>query len=216
MDTSNPNAQLHIRRGSYLPHWTRADGTYAVCFRLADALPQSVVDGWIFERHNIIQTAKSLGRPLSDHEIQKLEHLFSAKVECYLDAGHGACQLRDERCAEIVRGALLHFDGKRYDLAAWCIMPNHVHAIVKPAANQSLAGIMHSWKGFSATRCNALFGLRSNRLPFWQAEYYDHLVRDQIDLENQVRYVLNNPARAGLKDWPWIGVNVAALARTWL
>jgi hypothetical protein len=39
---------------------------------------------------------------------------------------------------------------------------------------------------------------------FWQREYYDRLIRDGDELERAVRYVVNNPERAGLKGWKWV------------
>jgi len=38
----------------------------------------------------------------------------------------GSCLLQQQRLAESVQDALLHFQGKRYALSAWCVMPNHV------------------------------------------------------------------------------------------
>lgn len=42
---------------------------------------------------------------------------------------------------------------------------------------------------------------------FWHHESYDHVVRDEKELDNIVRYVLTNPANAGLvqnwQDWKW-------------
>ena len=120
------------RRGAYLPHWTRDGAWYAVTFRLWDLLPQQVIQSWIFERKNIVKTAEQMKRPLSEREEQRLAHLYSEKIEQYLDVGHGSCFMKDQRVAELVRNALLHFDGGRYRIAAWCVMPNHVHVVVKP------------------------------------------------------------------------------------
>ena len=43
---------------------------------------------------------------------------------------------------------------------------------------------------------------------FWQDESYDHIVRDQAELERTIKYVLNNPVKAGLVDdwekWKWL------------
>lgn len=53
--------------------------------------------------------------------------------------------MKKPEIAEIVAGALKHFDGERYHLHAWCVMPNHVHAIVEVArdkvASASRSGI---------------------------------------------------------------------------
>src|SRR6185295_10396032 len=162
----------------------------------------------------IVKTARQLKRPLSTLEEQRLAHLYSEKVEHYLDAGHGSCYLKDARIALIVRSALFHFDDTRYSIAAWCVMPNHVHVVVQPFAGQEITGgtpaphselpdILHSWKSFTSKEANKLLGRSGN---FRQAEYYDHLIRDEGDFRHSVRYILNNPVNAGLKNWKWVGL----------
>jgi tRNA threonylcarbamoyl adenosine modification protein (Sua5/YciO/YrdC/YwlC family) len=197
----DPYKEIQTRRGVYLPHWTQQGATYAVTFRLADALPGDVVAKWEFDRREIAARARRQNRELTEAEEQRLAELFSQKVESYLDAGHGECWLRDERIARMVRDALLHFQAQRYDLVAWCIMPNHVHAIVRPMGKHALSEILHSWKSFTAQRANR-FLTREGK--FWQPESYDHLIRNEQDFRNQVRYVLENPNKAGLKSWPWV------------
>jgi tRNA threonylcarbamoyl adenosine modification protein (Sua5/YciO/YrdC/YwlC family) len=197
----DPYKEIQTRRGMYLPHWTQEGATYAVAFRLADALPADVVVNWERERREIAARARRQNRELTEAEEQRLARLFSQKVESYLDAGHGECWLRDQRVANMVRDALLHFQAQHYDLVAWCIMPNHVHAIVRPKGKHALSEILHSWKSFTAQRANRLLNREGK---FWQPESYDHLIRNEQDLRNQVRYVLENPKKVGLKSWPWV------------
>lgn len=194
-------ATIKKRRGTYLPHWTREGSAYAVTFRLADSLPRPVLEAWVFERRNIIRTAEQVGRPLSEQEEQRLQKLHSERVEAYLDAGHGHCWLRQPAVAQIVADAMRHFDSQRYTLHAWCIMPNHVHTIVEPLPGHELPGILHSWKSFTAKAANRIL---SKTGEFWQTEYYDHLIRDEGDYAHALRYLLENPVVAGLRDWPWV------------
>ncbi|MGH9859223.1 MAG: transposase [Candidatus Acidiferrales bacterium] len=81
-------------------------------------------------------------------------------------------------------------------------MPNHVHAVFSPLALHTLESILHSWKSFTGTAANRLLALSG---AFWQREYFDHLVRNQRSLARIVHYVQNNPAKAGLENWPWVG-----------
>ncbi len=192
------------RNGAYLPHWTKEGGTYAVTFRLADSLPASILAGWRFERENIVKTANWMRRPLSSQERRRLAHLFSEKVDHYLNAGHGACYLKIPAVAQLVSTALSHFNNVRYLLACWCIMPNHVHVIVKPLGDNPLSKILHSWKSFTALEANRLIGCEG---AFWEAEYFDHIIQDKDELEQQIRYILDNPLKAGLVDWKWVWVN---------
>lgn len=195
------HATLRIRQGARLPHWTMDGATYFVTFRLEDSLPKSVLDAWLYERENIEKAAIRRGRPLIAEERKRLNYLYSEKVGKYLDAGHGACWMRDDNIASIVANSLQHFDGDRYDLYAWCVMPNHVHSVLRPLARHELPQILHSWKSFSAHAANKL--LRRNG-QFWEEEYYDHLIRDEADFRHCVEYTLANPEMAGLINWKWV------------
>jgi REP element-mobilizing transposase RayT len=111
--------------------------------------------------------------------------------------------MKRDDVAALVAGALRHFEGIRYRLFAWCVMPNHVHTVVQPLSGYDFPCIVHSWKSFTAKEANRVIGRTGH---FWQPEPYDHLVRDEEDFGRQVEYVLSNPSRAGLRDWKWVGV----------
>ncbi len=191
---------IRIRQGAHLPHWTRAGGVYAVTFRLADSIPQSVLDGWAAERNELPLRANELGREMTTVELTRLEKLHSEKFQKYLDSGAGECLLKEDAVARLVAEAFKKFDGERYNLAGWCIMPNHVHVLVQPIGEFDLAKILHSWKSFTAHAANKLLGRFG---PFWQAESYDHLIRDDADLDRCLEYAWSNPDAAGLTNWPW-------------
>ncbi len=197
--------EVRQRQGAYLPHWTRSGATYAVTFRLGDALPAEILEGWRDQRNRIVRQAEEQGRQLTDHEQRELARLYSERVDSYLDAGHGQCHLGLEEVAELTQNALLHFDGDRYDLIAWAVMANHVHVVFTPSGSNTVAEILHSWKSHTAKKANELLKLSGK---FWHAEYYDHLIRDENDFHNQVNYVLNNPGKAGLEEWPWVGIKM--------
>lgn len=80
-------------------------------------------------------------------------------------------------------------------------MPNHVHTIVEPFSGHELPALLHSWKSFTAKAANRLLERTGE---FWQVEYYDHLIRDEADYAHAMRNLLENPASAGLADWPWV------------
>ncbi len=194
--------EFHIRQGAYLPHWTREGAIYSVTFRLADSVPAPVLEAWRLERADLETAARRPARPLTANEYEKLISLHSEKIEAYLDSGAGACYLRMTEVAMIVSAALRHFDGERYELHDWCVMPNHVHVILRPLVGHTLENILHSWKSYTATAANRLLGRGGE---FWQPEYYDHLIRDEADYHHAVDYVRRNPEKAGLRDWKWIG-----------
>jgi valyl-tRNA synthetase len=194
------------RQGRYLPHWSKEGATYAVTFRLADAVPSDISESWRLARQDVVERAQQQGRPLTYAERIELHRLHSENIESFLDAGHGDCLLRDSRLAEIVQNALKHFDGERYELVAWAIMPNHIHAIVRPSTGQELPAIVHSWKSFTSKEISRLLRRQG---PLWMDEYYDHLIRDEQDFTNQIEYVLANPEKAKLQDWPWRGMGTS-------
>src|SRR3990172_875898 len=192
---------LRIRSRGRLPHWETEQGIYFVTFRLYDSLPAEAVRAIEFERQGIVQTAKQMGRDLSTSERIRLARLFTEKIERLLNAGIGSSCLKSPQVAQLVVSALEHFDGTRYRLFAWCVMPNHVHLVFQTLPGEELATILRSIKTYTARRANALLRRRG---PFWQREYYDHLIRDDREFVRIVAYVADNPAKAGLKNWPWV------------
>lgn len=196
----NPQDKVDIREGANLPHWTQAGASYAVTFRLADSLPAEVLRQWQEDRNYLLE--RNQQDQLTPAERQEFQKLFSEKIDAALDAGHGECWLARPEIARVIQDALHHFDGKRYDLLAWCIMPNHVHVVFRPTRGHGLTDILHSWKSYTATEANRAL---SREGAFWQSESFDHLVRDEDDFHNQVRYILENPAKAGLQSSTWCG-----------
>ena len=149
----------------------------------------------------------------------------------------GPLWLKEERIAEVVTEALHHRDSKEYRLDAYCVMANHVHVVFSPFLTETLArkladnailrrkeqpaeaqtdssrnndhnvvlaAIMQSLKGFIAWKANQLLGRRG---PFWQHESFDHVIRNHVEWERVVTYVLDNPVKARLvenwQDWKW-------------
>lgn len=184
-------AGFRIRSRGYLPHWEAENEIYFVTFRLHDSLPASLFEPPTFESNRLA---------LRDSADTPSKLPKSSKLARHLDAGHGACYLKDPRVAAIVARALRQFDGDRYDLLAWCIMPNHVHVVIHLLDGRDLSRVLHSWKSYSSSRANQVLGRGGT---FWQREYYDHLVRNADELQRIIRYVAENPIKAGLKDWTW-------------
>jgi len=114
----------------------------------------------------------------------------------WLDAGMGACHMRRSDVRSQIELCILQFDGKRYDIDAFVLMPNHVHVVIKPALGYDLSTLLQGIKGVSASRCNKLLGHKST---FWMDESYDHIVRDVKELAVFRNYIAGNPAKAGLK-----------------
>jgi threonyl-tRNA synthetase/REP element-mobilizing transposase RayT len=116
----------------------------------------------------------------------------------------------------VVLDALRHFHGKRYELFAAVVMPNHVHALFQPWPKDqdekgdtvfwSLADLMHSIKSFSAKEINKFEGTHGS---VWAEERHDRYVRGDADLQEKFDYICDNPYLANLEtpekgyEWLW-------------
>ncbi len=175
-----------------LPHWRQSGATYFVTFRLADSLPREVLARLRAEHEAHLQAQP---QPVSAAALDEAKALFSSRIEAQLDTGLGDCLLRESAVAEIVETVLRHRHGEDYWLGSFVIMPNHVHAIVTPGEKLDLGTIVGAWKSVSAHRINQRLQ-RSGVL--WQEEAFDHIVRDDAQLQRFEIYVEENPGKAGL------------------
>ena len=126
------------------------------------------------------------------------------ELEAYLDKGRGESWLRRPEIATVCEEAFRHFDRERYVLKAWCVMPNHIHVLVL-VTTVPMAGFVQSWKGYTAYCCNRILGRTDTN--FWADDYWDTYMRDSDHEWRTVRYIENNPVKAGLvrtaSEWPW-------------
>lgn len=196
--------EVSFRERRYLPHYERRDALYFITFRLAGALPRHAIDQANEERRILERRLALATDSVRQQEIAQLDIALGSRIEKYLDAGYGACHLRLPQIAEIVEGALAHFEGSRYQLFCWCILPNHVHVVTRPVAGYSLSRNVHSWKSFTAKEANRILGTSG---AFWQREYYDRVIRNEEHLRRDVQYVIDNPAKAGLANWRWVYIS---------
>jgi REP element-mobilizing transposase RayT len=192
--------EVRIRSRGYLPHWEKDSGLYFVTFHLADSLPKTTLKK-MAESHRILSTAKASEARLLPEQEAALAEYSPRRLEEYFDRGHGSCALADQRIAGAVCAALRFRDRKHYRLLAWCIMPNHVHVVARLLPGANLATVLKSWKQFSSKAANQVLGQRGR---FWRPEYYDRLIRNEQEYSRAIRYVVENPVKAGLKNWPWV------------
>jgi REP element-mobilizing transposase RayT len=197
---------MYSRTRGYLPHVIEPDSIYFVTFRLVDSLPAKALNQYKERAHIKVIT----------HSTNKLNYEYQEAIQEYLDTSYGNCLLKKPEIASIVNTAIRYFNNDRYELLAWTIMPNHVHVLLKLLGNHVLSAILHSWKSFSSNEANRMLARTGE---FWQREYFDVLVRSERQLEFFLRYVLNNPVKAGLCkeifQWPWTGCSeeMQAVAR---
>ncbi|MBX3054223.1 MAG: transposase [Caldilineaceae bacterium] len=195
----------------YLPHYENPAVVQHVTFHLADSLPKAALERMEME--------------LQIFPGKRQEEERRKRIEALRDAGHGSCVLRIPEIAQMVQDALFYFDGQRYRLIAWVVMPNHVHVLFQLLHNWTVAKIVASWKKFTARKINEYqrrtdgsanreigeAGVVANREigapndvpkntpnPVWQREYWDRYMRNEEHLYRAVEYIHQNPVKAGL------------------
>jgi REP element-mobilizing transposase RayT len=165
--------------------------------------------------------------PELTERLRRLEDFHREWFAKFEDALHkaksGPMWMKDEPVAGKVVENLHRLDGDAYRLDAYCVMSNHLHTVFTPSLSEAelkeivdeeghltfksehpgLSRIMHSLKGRSARECNLVLNRTGQ---FWEHESFDHVVRPG-KLMATIRYVLNNPVKAGLvkdwRDWRW-------------
>ncbi|HEV7681247.1 MAG TPA: transposase [Pyrinomonadaceae bacterium] len=174
----------------YLPHFDGRALPQFITFHLADSIPLKVIQRWRRELEGL------------KHELERV--VLQRRIEKYLDQGYGAAFLKVPDVAKMVQDALLKFDGSRYRLFSWVVMPNHVHSLMTRFEEYELSDIFHSLKSFSAHQANKLLHRDGQ---FWIEDYFDRYIRNQEHFEKTVNYIENNPVKAGLcqkpEDWPY-------------
>lgn len=134
----------------------------------------------------------------------RIGKLLFARADEILDRpANGPMHLHDAAAANVVEQSLLFGTPERYALYAWCVMANHVHALLTPRIE--LAKITQGIKGHTAREINRL--QHAVGRVFWHDESYDHWIRDEEEFFNVIHYIENNPVKAGLcadaSDWLW-------------
>lgn len=171
-----------------LPHWSQPSAVGFVTFRLGDSLPMSVIDR-IERMHDdfVRQHAFEWDAARIEYEFGIVKH---NRREEYLDKGYGSCLLADSQARETIAQALAYYDGSRYRLHNYVIMPNHVHLLLDIADSCPLQDTLASIKKYTARQINLCLGRQGN---VWQRESFDRLVRSYAHYLRTVRYIRNNP-----------------------
>jgi REP element-mobilizing transposase RayT len=210
------------------PHIHPPGAVLFITYRLAGSVPKSTVRDYKTKKEWLARGLVRDNEALELNEwlerIEKFNRDWFMKFEEILhQAKVGPMWMRDERVAQAVADSLRELDEKAYRLDAYSVMSNHVHTIFKPFVSEnniremkdedgrpffisdypSLSRIMHSVKGRSARECNLILSRSGS---FWEHESFDHVIRPG-KFDKTLRYVLNNPVKAGLakhwRDWPW-------------
>ena len=198
----DPKAEICIHEHCR-PHWSQGGTVVFITFRTHDSIPREVLERWEREKQEWLQRRGWNPAGHCSKTIQMLpatvradsQKEFNRCREDFLDTCHGRCLLRSPELATIVADALLHFDGQRYCLGDFVVMPNHVHLLAVFSSAEAMTEQCDSWLHFSAFRINQAIKEKGK---FWQQEPFDHLVRSPEQYEYLRRYIADNPHNASL------------------
>lgn len=201
---------FYVRRGQ--PHIQPIGASFSVTILVHDAIPEAELIA--LRKEKDMELGIRFNEGCSATEIREIQdHYRQAIDELLVQKRSQEYPLRRAAVAEVVMNRLFEYDGRYYDLLAACIMPNHIHALFDFSIQvpgdwdgcSDLPGyrnvnvVIGQIKGSSATLVNKKFGRQG---PLWRAGYYDRYIRNNRHLENERRYILRNPAKAGLaRSW---------------
>lgn len=178
------------RSRGYLPHVDNPELIQFVTFRLFDAVPNMMAKRAEAQRRRLDSGTSDV--------------TLASEVNRVLDTNVGSCWLGTPEIASVVQETMLHFDGERYRLYCWSIMPNHVHCLLEILPGWSLSKVIYSWKSFTAKAANRILGRSGD---FWYREYYDRFMRDAEHFDRVKDYIELNPVKAKLcahkHEWRW-------------
>jgi len=189
-----------------LPHWAQAHTLCFITWRTWDSIPDPILRRWLKERWEwLLAHGGDTSKPTWQQEVEQLprslqaefHRIFSDRWHEQLDRGHGACVLRNPEYAKIVADSLLHFDGERYLMTDFVVMPNHVHLLAAFDSEQAMLEQCENWKHYMAVQINRRLQRKGR---FWQQDAFDHLVRSIDQFEYLRKYIANNPKAARLRD----------------
>ena len=210
--------RFYYRR--YLPHIQPVDGVLFVTYSIKFEYPRRFYEILKSQKYEFIKSLNAMDesdRKVSIDNFNKIQ--FDITDNFIARFAESPKWLSNYQIANIVKDSLLFRRDKEYDLICYCIMPNHVHILIKPLLRTkdqpySLINIMKNHKSYTAVRSNKILK-RSGQ--FWHRGYYDHYIRDEGEYHNVIHYILNNPVKAGLvknsEDWEfsWVDEDLVQL-----
>lgn len=192
-----------------LPHWSQSGVITFVTFRTIDSIPAEVLKRWEQEKQEWLRVRGISEGVHWSRALSKLDPIvrtafvreFDRTREDFLDTCHGRCLLRNQALANIVADSLLHFDGERYRMGDFVVMPNHVHLLCTFESADQMRAQIYSWLHFTAVQINRAVNEQGH---FWQEEPFDHLVRSLQQYEYLREYIVDNPKKANLSPGEYV------------
>ena len=204
-----------------LPHWAQAGTVCFITWRTADSLPAEVQQRITLERRRLLLDRgidldgdwKGALTKLPVVERGQIQWGLFRIWDGALDQGRGACVLADPELNKLVGDSLMHFDGDRYVMTDYVVMPNHVHLLAAFRDEETMLSQCASWKRYTAREINRHLKQSGH---FWQVEPFDHLVRSLEQFEHYRRYIAQNPEQARLPQgsYRWYSKDLGTAACT--
>jgi len=184
-----------------LPHLEQREICYFVTFMTRDAIPKAAREKWAQRRDVwLIQHGLPPGldrteimERLPPAELIRFQRMLSSTYQRTMDKGSGECPLRRADLRAIVEQAMMYHADHTCLMGDFVIMPNHVHVLMQPRAEQTLKEILGSIRKYSAREINKILQRKG---PFWAKEPFDHMVRSARHFRRYQQYIRANPARA--------------------
>ncbi|NCD34492.1 MAG: transposase [Spartobacteria bacterium] len=206
INSPNPHLGWYKRN---LPHCDYPGTLQMISYHLADSLPAQAIERMETELQSLPPEKRSTQ--------------FRKKCEAWLDAGHGSCVLRKPSIAKLIIENWKHYEGSRYRLIAYVVMPNHVHVLIHAHEGYALGKIVQAWKGYTGRMIAKQLSGSADRLvgssnsnadqtvgapaQIWHREYWDRFIRNEQHYQSAIAYIRNNPVTAKLvaqsSDWPY-------------
>ena len=184
-----------------LPHLFDINKPLFITFRLKFTLPQAIIDELIHQKLEWQKAYDDLDDVGKATELAKKSSKYFHWFDLLIAKSKEVPDLLvNPALASYISEALHFHDNERYELIAYCIMPNHVHAVICPKQNKAgdivpVSRITYSWKRYSAANINKYLDKKGS---VWQAESYDHIIRNEHEFYKVIEYVISNPVEAGL------------------
>ena len=205
----DPDSEVTITSGQ-LPHWQQPGATYFITYRTNDSIPAAAMEriltmrnDWL--RHRNIDTSQGNWceqlRGLSAVDQEAFHRFFAIEINRELDQLAGECVLKRPELSQIVADNLKHFDGDRYHLGGFVVMPNHVHILACVFTKHDMLDICYHWKHYQSRKIHQTLNRNGT---FYQKESFDHLVRGEEHFEKYRRYLRSNPENANLKSGEYV------------
>jgi putative transposase len=212
-----------------LPHKQYFGANFFVTWRLFGSLPKEVLFKLQQDKDRAIDVVYLKKMPIEEEqqaiEIEKSKY-YMAFDDALDKITTGPHHLKNPEIANLVIDKLKSFDGEHYELQAYCVMSNHVHALMDFSIQipekledfdedkyVQLSKVMKLIKGSTGFQANRMLGLKDE---FWESENFDRYIRNEKHRLIVENYILQNPVKAGIckhwEDYPFSGVRV--LTRT--